>query len=269
MITQFEPITTADLKDLKNLQPPDWSDIIPDVSYYISAPFCFPIKALVKQEIAGMGAAIIYGRTAWLAHIIVHSSFRNQGIGYTIVKKLLDIVNKSSAESCLLTATAMGKPVYEKAGFRTVSEYVFMNRESLWNEKSVSGHVTGFTEAMRQQIYQLDLKVSGENRQLLLSDFIKDTMVYSVNDKVLGYCIPRLKEGPIIALTSDAGLELMKIKYRKSDKAVIPDENAIAWRFLKENGFRETETKGTRMILGKDIKWEPLNIYSRAGGNFG
>jgi hypothetical protein len=38
---------------------------------------------------------------------------------------------------------------------------------------------------------------------------------------------------------------------------------------LKDNGFRETETKGTRMILGKDIEWEPLNIYSRAGGNFG
>jgi hypothetical protein len=85
----------------------------------------------------------------------------------------------------------------------------------------------------------------------------------------LGYCIPTLKEGPIIAVDKVAGLELMKVKYRTSEKAVIPVENISALEFLLANGFKPTETRGTRMILGHEISWEPSNIYSRAGGNFG
>ncbi len=38
---------------------------------------------------------------------------------------------------------------------------------------------------------------------------------------------------------------------------------------LKQKGFVKTETKGTRIIPGKEIYWKPENIYSRIGGNFG
>jgi GNAT superfamily N-acetyltransferase len=265
----FSLVTIQDLEALRNLQPPDWSDIIPDVRYYIEADFCYPLKVEVDNEIAGLGAAIVYGDTAWLAHIIVHSDFRNKGIGYTIVKELLDIINTMKVSSCLLTATALGKPVYEKAGFKSVSEYVFMNREKPWIEKPASLNILDYNEKFREQIYQMDWKASGEDRRLLLSDFIQDAKVFVEKEKVLGYCIPRLKEGPIIAQNPEAGIELMKIKYSTSEKAVIPVENDVALDFLLANGFKPTETRGTRMVLGNDVDWEPANIYSRAGGNFG
>jgi hypothetical protein len=265
----FESITTRDLEEIIGLQPPDWSDIIPDISYYISADFCYPIKVSMDNQIAGIGAAIIYGSTAWLAHIIVHTTFRNKGIGYGIVQELVKIANDYRVESFLLTATALGKPVYEKAGFKSVSEYVFMNREEPWIEKPVSANIFDYSEKFREQIYQMDRQASGEDRSLLLSDFIHDTKVFAEKDRVLGYCIPRLKEGPIIAEDKEVGLELMKVKYKTSDKAVIPVENVPALDFLLTNGFEPTETKGTRMVLGKDIAWQPMNIYSRAGGNFG
>jgi len=61
----------------------------------------------------------------------------------------------------------------------------------------------------------------------------------------------------------------MKTKYSKADKAVIPSENQIGIDFLKKNGFILSETKGKRMILGKNIDWKPECIFSRIGGNYG
>ena len=81
--------------------------------------------------------------------------------------------------------------------------------------------------------------------------------------------MPDLGEGLILASDTSAGLELMKIKYSKVDKAVLPGENHFGTNFLGENGFTLSDTKGTRMILGQEINWKPEHIYSRIGGNFG
>jgi ribosomal protein S18 acetylase RimI-like enzyme len=266
---KFEPVTTSDLLEIKKLQPSDWSDIIPDISYYINSDFCYPVKVKTDSHLAGIGAAIIYGRTAWLAHIIVRDEFRKRGIGSGIVEELLKITSRFQVKSILLTATHLGKGVYEKAGFRSISSYTFMNREERWKEQQVSSKIVNYKEAYRNGIYDLDRLVSGEDRTRLLDDFITGANVFLENGIVKGYCIPALKEGPIIAENHEAGLELMKVKYKTSDKAVVPEENRIAFGFLKSAGFKETETKGTRMVLGEDIPWQPLKIYSRAGGNFG
>jgi hypothetical protein len=61
----------------------------------------------------------------------------------------------------------------------------------------------------------------------------------------------------------------MKYKYSKIDKAVFPSDNKAGINFLRQNGFIDTMTKGTRMIYGKDIDWKPGNIFGRIGGNFG
>lgn len=78
-----------------------------------------------------------------------------------------------------------------------------------------------------------------------------------------------MKEGLIFADTDEAGIELMKTKYAKADKAVLPSENISGIEFLKQNGFVEAETKGTRMILGKEVDWKPKKIFSRIAGNVG
>jgi hypothetical protein len=266
---QFETIAYDDLNEIKLLQPEGWSDIIPDIGYYIRSEFCNPMKVIIDNVIIGIGVSIIYGTTAWLAHIIVDSGFRNKGIGHQIVQELLKGIKNTPVETCLLTATELGKPVYIKAGFRTIAEYVFMNREKPWQEQSISVNIIDFQEKFREQILQIDKLVSAENREQLLADFISGAKVYTMGDAVLGYFIPGLKEGPIIAETPEAGLELMKIKCQTAERIVLPANNHICIDFLKQNGFAETPTKGTRMLIGKDLIWKPEKIYSRIGGNFG
>ena len=102
-----------------------------------------------------------------------------------------------------------------------------------------------------------------------MKNYLEKSFVYIDDNNIQGFFIPNLGEGPIFALTTDAGKELMRFKYSTIDKATLPDENQAGIEFIKELGFIETNTIGKRMILGSDIEWKPEMIYSRIGGNFG
>jgi GNAT superfamily N-acetyltransferase len=266
---QIDAITSKDLESLRHLQPEGWSDIIPDLTFYITSKFCNPVKMVVGERITGIGASIEFHHTAWLAHIIVDPEFRNRGIGYQIVVKLLEDLSKSGAETCLLTATELGQPVYTRAGFRNVAEYIFLNREKPWEEGPVSPDIVDFREEFRQDIYNMDRLATGERRELLLSPFLNNARLYVRNNRLMGYLLPGLREGLIIAENDEAGFALMNAKYAKVDKAALPADNKAGVEFLLKHGFADSGKKGTRMILGGDVPWKPGMIYSRIGGNVG
>lgn len=265
----FSSITASDLENLRKLQPDGWSDIITDTTYYIKSAFCFPLKVEMENCISGMGVAIIYNNTAWLAHIIVHPDFRNRGLGLQIVNELLDIVKRHHIPTCLLTATEFGKPVYVRAGFETITEYVFLNRENPFPQRATVPEIISYDEQYRHQLLQMDATITAENREPLLSGVMEGSLLYVSEGALQGFYIPGLKEGPVLAISAIAGLELLKIKCVTSERVVLPADNSVAVDFLQQNGFVVSPTKGTRMVLGNDINWQPENIYSRIGGNFG
>lgn len=265
---EFEKITRFDLPEIKTLQPEDWGDIIPDMEFYLHYSFCNPIKATLNGKIVGIGSTITFDQTAWLAHIIVGVSFRNKGIGGELVKYLLETLREKSIETILLIATEPGKPVYLKAGFNIVCEYLFFEREKPWLKCPVSENVVLFQEEYRSNIYELDKKMTGENRIPLMTDYLRSSILYVDHGSVSGYYIPDLKEGLIVADTERAGLELMKLKYATVDKAVLPSGNMAGCQFLLQHGFIQTK-KGTRMVYGKNTDWNPIMLYSRIGGNLG
>src|SRR5665648_902461 len=187
---QFETVTIDDLDEIRNLQPQDWSDIIPEFEFYIQSSFCSPIKTKIDDKIVGIGASIIFKNTSWIAHIIVDSDYRNKGIGAQIVNELLDSLKRDSIATCSLIATELGKPVYLKAGFRIAAEYSFFQREKQWIDCPVSENVIPFDEKYRAMIYELDHLISGEIRELLLTDCLSNSQVFVENNKVHGYYIP-------------------------------------------------------------------------------
>ena len=266
---QFGEITYDDLDEIKNLQPEGWNDIVPEYEYYVRKEYCFPIKAILDNNIVGVGTLIVINKAAWLAHIIVDNNSRNRGIGFKITEKLINEGKSRSLKSYLLIATELGFPVYKKAGFRIISEYQFFKRDKPWNDFKLSPNILPYEDGLDSEIYELDEKISGQNRRSLLVDYLKNVFVYIQNSSLLGFYMPDLGEGLILASTTEAGIELMKVKYSSVDKAVLPGENLAGINFLKQNGFALTETKGTRMILGQDIVWRPHQVFSRIGGNFG
>jgi len=265
----LDTLTYDDLSEIGHLQPEGWPDIVTDFKFYLASAFCIPVKRMHGSRIVGTGAAIILGDSAWIAHIIVDKEYRNRGIGYSIVVELMNRLNGFPLRSYSLIATEMGISLYEKAGFKAVSDYAFFRREAPWEDQTVSETVRPCEEAFVSGILKLDRKISGEDRSILLGGRLTGSKICIRNNSIVGAYIPDLGEGLIIADTGSAGTELMKIKYSVIDKAVLPAENVAGISFLEQHGFVRTPVKGTRMVYGENVKWKPDRIFSRIGGNLG
>lgn len=266
---KFEKITLADMSDLKYLQPGGWTDIRDSFMLYVENNFCFPLKLVSGKRIVGLGCSICFGNTAWLAHIIVHKDYRNKGLGSLIVEKILDELGEKTIDSISLIATELGEPLYNKSGFRSVADYTYLGREKTWTVSSCSSKIMSYSEEFYGDVLALDEKISGENRSVLITQYLASAYVYVDNGVLIGFYMPNLGEGCIFATTALAGTELMKMKYAVADKAVLPADNKAGINFLLQNGFRSTNNFGKRMQLGDAILWKPKCVYGRIGGNFG
>jgi len=266
---KFESIVKSDLDQIRLLQPKGWKDITKDIQFYIESDCCFPFKLVNKNQLLGIGTSIVFGNTAWLAHIIVNENYRNQGMGYSITNYLVDNLKKKSIDTILLIATAMGEPVYKKVGFKVISDYVELKSEKVLKEFEISKNIIPYQQEYYSRILQLDKEISGENRECFIKGHIERSKLYTENGELKGYYIPDLGDGIIFAIDSKAGIELLKLKHTEANKAVLPKENKAGIQFLLESGFSEPVIKGKRMVLGKEIDWKPECFFSRSGGNVG
>jgi len=264
----IESLSENDLQHIPSLIPPGWDTAIPAIQFYTNSVFCFPFKAMIDNKLAGTGTAIIHHDVAWLAHIIVHSDFRNQGIGRRITQYLVEFIHGKGLETIYLLATELGEPVYRKIGFEAETEYITYRRE-MQNEVYVdAGNIITYTDHLKEQISMIDRLVSGEDRLFHLETHLSNGFVYVVNNNVEGYYLPTMGDGLIIATTGKAGQALMSLRLTTKDFAVFPIDNVSAATFIQQHPFTEVRRQ-KRMRLGTKRNWQPEHIYNRIGGNLG
>jgi hypothetical protein len=164
----------------------------------------------------------------------------------------------------------MGEPVYKKLGFKTSATYVFFRRESALQPQSVS-NVREIRREDFKKIMKLDRMVTGEKRFNFIKRYFTTGLIYdsSKSDHISGLYLPNFGAGLIIAKDPTAGLTLMKLRFNQGQtKIAIPLQNTIAQEYLLSEGFKEYR-RAPRMILGKDINWQPAMLYNRATGYCG
>lgn len=263
-----QPFSENDLTSLTEVQPHDWPDIVPFFRFYTDHDFCFPIKLVSENKIIGTGAIIVHEEVAWLAHIIVSPNHRNKGIGRFITKTLIELAQNKNCSTLYLIATDLGAPVYEKLGFETESDYLFFKDLKGQNISSLSSYIVPFHAEHETAILQMDREVSGENRKTHLEEHAPHGFVFQKNDRIEGYYLPTFSEGLIIADTTEAGIELLKMKLTRDDKIAFPKENQRATNYLYSLGYKEFKTaKRMRMGIKRPLRLE--KIYSRIGGYLG
>ncbi|MEZ4888140.1 MAG: GNAT family N-acetyltransferase [Chitinophagales bacterium] len=257
-----------DINFISDLLPIGWEDVLPIIASYTNTKFCFPIKASIDKKIVGIGTAIIHTKTAWLAHIIVHRDYRNQGIGTIITQTLVETSYSKGCETINLLATELGEPIYKKIGFEIETEYLIFRCEGANEAFENSENIVAINGDFKKQILDLDRKVSDENRILLLEPHLSNGFVYLQDNEVKGFYLPNLGHGLIIATTSSAGQELMKLRLKSKDFNAFPIDNLSARELMRQNNFNEFRIE-KRMRLGKKRNWQPQNIYAIIGGNLG
>ncbi|WP_395808397.1 GNAT family N-acetyltransferase [Daejeonella sp.] len=266
MIT--ERIQNQDIDLLNELQPPGWEDIRPYFYYYISSPSCDPIKISVDNKIAAVGTTIRHPDTAWLAHVIVHPDFRNNGLGLALTEALINRLDSEKIKTVYLDATDMGYPVYKKIGFEVEAEYIHLDGDLINQNLNNPAAVIPFQEKFRDAILQLDKQTSGENRGLILHDHFKSSLIYLKDGIVCGVYFPHFFEKAIIANDPEAGTELMKLRMRVNNKFRFPIENQSGIYFLQQNNYQKTRTS-RKMILGIKREYSGEYNYNRISGGIG
>nr|WP_284040284.1 GNAT family N-acetyltransferase [Sphingobacterium sp. lm-10] len=251
------------------LQPDGWAVITDNFIQYINSDFSFPIKATIDDNIVGLGNLVIFPGSAWLTHIIVAPEHQGEGIGSTIVDRLLEHAQQANIPSVALMASEMGEPIYAKAGFKVIGEYSEFKK--LRENEPLPGNtsILPYSPSYRRHILKLDEIITGENREDLLSPYLENSMVFMKEEKITGYHIPFLGEGPIYALDVEAGISLMELHYSLTNKAVVPSQNADAIAYLKKQGFEHVGLNGKRMVWGADIAWNPSQVFGRINGAYG
>lgn len=265
---KIQHLEHSDIRYISELLPFGWENVIPIIDWYTNSNFCFPIKVCINKKIVGIGTTIIHNKTAWLANIIVHSDYRNQGIGKVITKTLVDTAHLKGCETIYLLATELGEPVYKKIGFDIETEYIIFSCELTNKIVNSPENIIAINNNFKKQILDLDKLVSGENRVLLIEQHLSDGFLYLHDNKVEGFYLPSLGNGLIIATTNTAGQELMKVRLKSKDFAAFPIDNLFGTDFMNQNKFKENRTE-KRMRLGNKRNWQPQNIYNSIGGNLG
>lgn len=253
---------------MTGLQPADWGDIIPFFDFYTKSTFCFPIKIVVENKIAGVGASIIHNEVAWLAHIIVHPEYRNKGIGQLITQALVKIAVSKNCATIYLIATELGVPVYKKAGFETETEYLVFKEITIAGGPEVSGKIKRYDAVFKEQVLNIDRSNSGEERLSLYENYLQSGFVYCEGQTVEGFYLPAFGNGPIIANTQSAGIALLTLHLKSYHHVILPIDNKTAVDFLYSQGLKQFNTI-KRMRLGKYRPVKFSNLYNRTGGNKG
>ncbi len=262
----FSALEPGDIERITDLQPEGWADIRIAARYFIQSPNCQPIKVTQGNRIIGLGNSLLHTNTAWLAAIIVHRDYRNQGLGLYITQTLVNAV-KNKVETIYLDATEFGYPVYTKLGFEVETEYLHF-KGTTQPSSLISEFIGPFKPEYSEQVLALDRLVSGEDRHFIINEQIGQALVYAENKRVSGVFFPTLRDGFIIAANDPAGIALMKLRLKTFDNAIFPKDNQAAHNYIHALGFT-FQRSSKRMRLGKERPWQAGRIYNRISGQLG
>ena len=264
---RVEDFTIRDIDGLAALQPPDWGDIRPHFEQHIKSAYAHPIKFEIDGKLVAVGTTILHADTAWLAQIIVHPDYRNRSLGTKMTQALLDSINQETHPTVYLIATPLGEPVYRKLGFKEEGGQVFMKGDETKTRVEVP-EIMPYDSQYADKLFSMDFEVSGEDRKYRISEHLRDAVIYVRNGEFLGYYLPSLGEGPIVATDPVAGTALMAYRLQDRDIAVLSIDNPIGVRFLEDRGFMRTR-EARRMRLGPFRPWKAHCMYNRISGQLG
>ena len=64
------------------------------------------------------------GKTAFIMNIYTDSQYRRKGIAYEVLDMLVKDAKDRGVENIILDSTKMGRPLYEKYGFKYITDYM-------------------------------------------------------------------------------------------------------------------------------------------------
>ena len=165
----ISPFDTTYLPQLEKLPPEEWqSNAYELFLHYDWQPWFLAYQCIVNEQLAGFGMLMIFDEFAWFGWILVAPPFRRKGLGTAITQQLIDEATSHGAKGFILTATDMGKPIYEKFGFTVDSNYLAFSLPHNYRSTYKKGTIRRATSNDLEIICDMDLQATGEQRKALI-----------------------------------------------------------------------------------------------------
>lgn len=268
----IRPATAADLTDahavlarsgLRSGQPAA-------LDFYRTSPGGRLVVACRHDRVTGVAYSVSFGRTGWLGNVAVDPGARGQGIGTAVSAAAIDWLRQAGVATVLLTATELGRPVYERLGFTDDGV-----RYGIWllepPPRTAAGAGPGTGPGRIADALRLDAEATGEDRGAYLRTFAARARVPAAPDQA-GYWVPLPWGGGPIVASSAASARALVIEMMRADpdpSLSFPAPNAAGADLAASLGFRLAR-QVTRMRLGPPVSgFRPeriFNAFSLAAG---
>jgi predicted N-acetyltransferase YhbS len=221
----------------------------------------------------GASACAHFGATGWVGGVAVLPERRGGGLGGALTQAAVERLFQLGANTVMLYATEMGRPVYERLGFVAEGECVTLEATVATPDAALPAGARGGprVRAAREDDLEaalaLDRHATGEDRARLLAAFWPEgSLVVESDGGLRGYLLssPWRPGGAILARDLAAGLALVAAARRRTGGELflsVPAANQPALRALTTAGHRE-HSRTTRMRLGPPLQWNPLALFS-------
>lgn len=102
-----------------------WVTGLGELDFLLSS---FPEGCFCVRDQTGNGAGFVtslkHDRGGWIGNLIVRPDLRGKGIGEALLLRGMEALQAAGAETIWLTASEMGRPLYEKHGFVTIDRII-------------------------------------------------------------------------------------------------------------------------------------------------
>jgi GNAT superfamily N-acetyltransferase len=273
---------TADLEPAADLlRRNEFGERLEFFRWAIDQPSIDVLVAADDERIVGTGVASAHGRAGWVGVIFVAPDARGAGIGRRITRRVLVALESRGCRTQILIASPMGRPLYEREGFRVLDHQVRFSIDGLPpDDEAADGRdprIRPFGPDDLPAVLALDRDATGEDRGLVLETLVNPSSTYVAIDAagtVRGYLARTpWRGGALIAPDPDDALRLLERRRRSTGVsgkagAGVLASNTRGREALLAAGWNE-EMGNVRMIRGEPLDWHPEAIFGQFNGALG
>ena len=274
MPVTIRPMTARDVDPAADvLLRGAWGDRHGFFAWAVAHSRAHPFVAEVEGEIAGTAVGTANGPAGWIGAVFVDAPHRGAGIGRALTDRVINRLEAGGCGTLVLVATAAGRPMYERLGFRHDTDYHAIEADALGADAPGADEpaLTPWRTADLAAMIELDALATGEDRAHLLRAFASPGSARTLRGpegELRGFVVRApWGGGATVAVTLDDGSRILQARRRAARpgatvRAGLLAENRRALHQLAELGWRPSWT-GARLIRGPALAWQPTQIWGQ------
>lgn len=268
---QIEAFRTEDIPGFLELAADEgWLADPGEFAFLLSAfpSGCFIARKTESDPAAGFVTALRHERSGWIGNLIVSPESRGIGIGKVLFLRALNSLREAGAKTIWLTASAVGKSLYEKHGFARIDTI------SRWSGSTVQCPAARHSEidctVTSSPVSRLDYQAWGDRRDSLLASVTGrgKLLVSESGFLVVQPCGDSLQFGPFSAGECAVAEQLLDSALGALPQGTklcldSPNQNHAALRLFTAKGLQITGSSEL-MWCGEKPDYRPDLIYGLA-----